>query len=61
MRDAQVLKILLVFLSYRDDFFVFRKCIILTLASLIGISFVFGMFPGNESVRIKVASPFSVC
>jgi len=62
MRDAQVFNILLVTLSKPDEFFWFRECIILfTSASMTGIIFMLGKFPGNESFRTETASPFSTC
>ena len=41
---------------------VFRECIILLIsASVIGIIFMLGKFPGNESCRIETASPSFIC
>jgi hypothetical protein len=28
---------------------------------VIGIIFMLGKFPGNESFKIEIASPFSIC
>ena len=40
----------------------FRECVILfDSASLIGIIFMLGKFPGNEYFRIEIASPSSMC
>ena len=57
MRQAQAFNILLVISSQPNDFFFsFRGSIIIYIsASLIGIIFMLGKFPGNESFRIKIA------
>ena len=42
--------------------FCFRECIILFIwPSVIGVIFILRKFPGNESFRIEIASPFSSC
>ena len=62
MRQAQSFNILLVISTWPDDFLGFKVCIILFIsASVIGIHFILGKFPGNKFFRIEIASPFSVC
>jgi hypothetical protein len=63
MSDAQGFNIF--YLLFHHDLMIFigfKICIVLFIsASVIGIHFVLGKFPGNKSFRIEIASPFSVC
>jgi hypothetical protein len=42
-------------------YFDFRECIILFIsASVTGFIFMLEMFPGNESIRSEMASPYCI-
>jgi len=62
MTGAQAFNVVLVIASLLHDFFGFSECIVLFIsASVMGIIFMLGKFPGNESFRIELAFPFCIC
>ena len=58
-------KLLILYMLFHHNlmiFFSFRECIILFIsASVIGIIFILGQFPGNKSFRLEIALCFSNC
>jgi hypothetical protein len=58
MRDERVFTLIHVTSSQPEHFFGFRECTVFVIsASVIGIIFMLGKFPGNESFRTETASP----
>jgi len=59
-------KLLIFYLLFHHELMIFifgfRERIVLFISALVvWIIFMLGKFPGNESFRIEIASPFSIC